>query len=103
MEASLARYYPGVDLRDLWRPGRRLTLRRLAVLLDHLPPEAPWHTRHAPDGQAAANLEQLLIDLWNLLVQIHGGKELHPADPRRHQQKTDLDELKARQEKYRRR
>ena len=41
MEADLQRYYR-VDLRDLWRGG--LTLRRLRVLLDGLPPDSLWWT-----------------------------------------------------------
>jgi hypothetical protein len=38
VEADLA--WRGVDLRDLWRPGGRLTWRRLGVLVRHLPPES---------------------------------------------------------------
>lgn len=41
VEADLQRYYR-VDLRDLWTG--RLTLRRLRVLLDGLPPESAWAT-----------------------------------------------------------
>jgi hypothetical protein len=33
-----------VDLRDLWRPGRRLTWRRLGVMVRHLPPESATKT-----------------------------------------------------------
>lgn len=42
MEATLQRVY-GVDLRDLWRPGRDLTLRRVFVLIDQLPAEWDLH------------------------------------------------------------
>jgi hypothetical protein len=48
VEADLQRYY-GIDLRDLWRGG--LSLRRVRVLLDHLPSESHWATMlraHAP-------------------------------------------------------
>ena len=49
MEADLQHHYQ-VDLRDLWRGG--LTLRRLRVLLDGLPPDSLWWTamRHRPDA-----------------------------------------------------
>lgn len=42
MEATLQRVY-NVDLRDLWRPGKALTLRRVFVLVDQLPPEWDLH------------------------------------------------------------
>ena len=33
--------YHGFDLRDLFRPGSGMTLRRLGVLIEALPPDAP--------------------------------------------------------------
>jgi hypothetical protein len=44
VEADLARFYPAEDLRELFRPGGRLTYRRLGVLLAHLPLEAATQT-----------------------------------------------------------
>lgn len=64
MEADLQRFY-GVDYRDRWRDdehGRpRLTLRRLAVLVTHLPPDSAVG-RHERDGKAHWSLEAHLLD-----------------------------------------
>jgi hypothetical protein len=43
LEVDLRRYYSGLDLRDLWRPGggaSKLTYRLIRVLIDGLPPES---------------------------------------------------------------
>lgn len=54
MEADLQHYYK-TDVRGLWSGG--LTLRRLKVLLDGLPPESLWWTalRQRPDSVPAAD------------------------------------------------
>lgn len=43
IEADLQRYYQ-VDLLDLYRPGRKLSHRKLSILLSHLPPESATAT-----------------------------------------------------------
>lgn len=81
MEADLARYYQ-VDLGDRWRPGRRLTLRRLVVLVRHLPDDSatafainegpPWRTEHE------------LADLSRMdFLRVHGVEKPipHPLSP----------------------
>src|SRR5690606_27068527 len=64
VEADLQRFY-GIDDRDRWRPdehGRpRLTLRRLWVLISHLPPESTLaHIERA--GHPEWTLEAHLLD-----------------------------------------
>lgn len=41
VEADLA--FRGIDFRDLWRSGSGLTLRRLLVLVQALPPDSLTH------------------------------------------------------------
>lgn len=64
MEADLARFY-GVDYRDRWRRDedgrRRLTLRRLHVLVTHLPLESV--TVALVKGTPWTRTEHLLDDL----------------------------------------
>lgn len=51
MEASLA--FKGLDLRDLYRRGSGMTLRRLFVLVTCLPPDAPlWAVLREEEEQA---------------------------------------------------
>lgn len=94
MEASLALHYPNDNLKYLWAGG--LTLRRLHVLLTHLPPESPYVRLGQPTDMGTSNLEVLLMDVYGALV-----GELHPAHPgqwaKRNEKKTAHDELKARQ------
>lgn len=61
MEADLA--FRGHDLRDLYRPGggsSRLTLRRLNVLVRHLPTES--HSAVAEGGDGYSTLELLVME-----------------------------------------
>lgn len=61
LEADLQRYYT-LDLLDLYRPGSRLSLRKLGVLISYLPPESAtatairnWVAEHGgsePNGPA---------------------------------------------------
>lgn len=56
MEADLA--FRGVDLRDLWRPGG-LSLRRLWVLIQALPPESlTWRTIEAEYQKTLTGVER---------------------------------------------
>ncbi|MET9712414.1 hypothetical protein ACFW3Z_22610 [Nocardiopsis alba] len=72
MEADLARYYR-IDLGDLWRGG--LTLRRLAVLVRHLPPDAATMSELGGDGWTLSHYLQ--ADLVHATT-----GQPHPADPR---------------------
>lgn len=73
MEADLQRFY-GIDLGDLYRG--QLSVRRLAVLVDHLPPgSAVWAiTNGIPEGWTLSDF--LLTDLYAAFT----GEE-HPARP----------------------
>lgn len=55
VEADLHWRY-GIDLLDLWRPGGKLSWRKLGVLIRHLPPESATATaqRNAADPEALA-------------------------------------------------
>lgn len=59
VEADLA--FRGIDLRDLWRRGSGLTLRRLFVLLKGLPPDSQFKAEMAAAAERAnkPSLEQL--------------------------------------------
>lgn len=72
MEADLARYYR-IELADLWRG--RLTLRRLAVLLRHLPSDSAVAVAEGGDGWTLAHYLQADT------VHATTGRP-HPADPR---------------------
>lgn len=64
LEADLLQYY-GLDLADLFRPGSRLTWRRLAVLVRQLPPTS--RTAAAQAGHDVWSGERhLLADLVDL-------------------------------------
>lgn len=86
MEADLARFY-GVDYRDRWRRdqrGRRvLTLRRLRVLIRHLPEESALALAER-DGKPHWSVEAHLID--DLRMSLTGTKahpaQRHPARPK---------------------
>ncbi|HBJ72822.1 MAG TPA: hypothetical protein DDY88_03735 [Actinobacteria bacterium] len=77
VEADLQGTYH-IDLRDLWRFDeqgfRRLTLRRVWVLVTHLPPAAA--TRIALGGSGWDRKEHLAADLWHAIV-----KSPHPGLP----------------------
>lgn len=77
MEADLQRHY-GVDYRDRWRrdsSGRRvLTMRRLKVLIDHMPVES--ELRAAATDAPLMNLEHVLLaDIWQATAR---SKAPHP-------------------------
>ena len=57
MEADLA--FQGIDLRDLYRPGSSMTLRRLRVLVDALPADALLRLRVAHAQKAADDAAKL--------------------------------------------
>ena len=57
MEADLA--FQGIDLRDLYRPDSGMTLRRLCVLVDALPPDALVRHRARVAQEAAEAAEKL--------------------------------------------
>lgn len=78
MEADLQRWYQ-VDIRDRWRFGpdgvRRLTLRRLGVLIRALPPDSA--TAVAAGGSGWRLADHLLADLFHAST----GKP-HPGLPK---------------------
>lgn len=85
MEADLARWYQ-IDYRDRWRRDEngkpRLTLRRLYVLLRHLPPDAAL-VRALGDGQAVWNLEHVILaHIWQAVAR---SKKPHPLLAKAHQ------------------
>lgn len=51
VEADLA--FRGIDFRDLWRKGSGLTLRRLLVLVQALPPDSLTHSSVRAEQEAA--------------------------------------------------
>lgn len=82
MEADLQRFY-NVDYRDRWATGRhRLTLRRLWVLVTHLPIEASV-ARELSD-QPSWSIEAQLLD--DLRMAMTGSKDKpakpHPSRPK---------------------
>lgn len=80
VEADIQRFY-GVDYRDRWRfdgnGRRRLTLRRLWVLVTYLPPESAI-VAAARDGAPHWSVEAHLLD--DLRIVLTGSKE-KPASP----------------------
>lgn len=81
MEADLARTYQ-VDLRDLYRPGRQLTLRRLWVLVRHLPTDSSVALVVGPRA-AQWQLEHHLLDEIRIgLAALAGEKKPKPAPGR---------------------
>lgn len=81
MEADLQRFY-GIDYRDRWRGGD-LTLRRIAVLVRHLPPESAVALIER-DGKPHWTLEAELIDTLRraLTSTKKGPAEPHPLRPK---------------------
>lgn len=67
MEADFARFYPGVDYLDRYRKTEtgqpRLSIRKLLLLVDYLPPESAFssalHERHPMSREQSA-----LYDLY---------------------------------------
>lgn len=83
VEADLQHHYR-VDLGDHWRrdgTGRRLlSLRRLRVLIRHLPPSA--NTSSALVGSAVPTVEaQLLAQLWELVASLGSSEGKAPKHP----------------------
>lgn len=78
MEASLQAHY-GIDYRDRWRRDehgrRRLTLRRIGVLVRHLPPDSA--VALATGGAGWTVTDYLISDVFHA----HAGKA-HPARPK---------------------
>ncbi|WP_017590912.1 hypothetical protein [Nocardiopsis ganjiahuensis] len=95
MEADLARYYR-IELADLWRG--LLTLRRLAVLLRHLPSESATATALGGDGWTLAHY--LMADIVHATT-----GQPHPADPRvrraEEEKKARLEQARERAERRR--
>lgn len=73
MEADLQRHY-GVRLADYWRG--ELSLRRLSVLVFHLPSDSATQRRYAPVPAEWDVHAFLLADLWHAWT----GKP-HPSRP----------------------
>lgn len=78
MEADLLRFY-GVDYRDRWRRDEHgrplLTLRRISVLVDNLPPESSLRM-HLSKGEPVWRLEHVLLaHLWQVQAR---SKKPHP-------------------------
>lgn len=64
VEADLQRYYR-IDYRDRWRGT--LPLRRLLVLVDHLPDESAF--KSAREGRLPISVtDSLLMDVWSALT-----------------------------------
>lgn len=70
VEADLQRFCNGTDYRDRFRPGggsSGLTVRRLLVLVEHLPAESAFHA--ARENRAPASLEaNAVMDVWESLT-----------------------------------
>lgn len=70
MEADFARFYPATDYRDRFRPRggpSGLTVRRLLVLVEHLPAESAFHA--ARENRAPASLgANAVMDVWESLT-----------------------------------
>lgn len=84
MEADLLRFY-GIDYKDRWHPdrSRRLTLRRLAVLILRHPPMEGWVARKLSDGRSAWGLTNHQLDDLRLTL------EALMTDPKKHKPKPD--------------
>lgn len=72
MEADLQRYYR-IDYRDRWRGD--LTLRRLMVLISHLPPESSTAVALGGGFRPLSRTESLLAEIWQPLAR---SKRRHP-------------------------
>lgn len=96
MEADLLRFY-GVDVRDRWHPDRRrrLTLRRIHVLLRHLPHDAATVAAQRDHRPFFALEHVLLADVWQAAAQ---SKKPHPllteAQKQARRQKRQVDPKK---------
>lgn len=86
VEADLTRFYPGIDLRDVWRRGSGLTWRRLCALVAHLPAESACARAELPAGvEPWSRTDLLLADVWQVSAR---SKEAHP-DLRRDQRRIE--------------
>lgn len=77
IEADLARYYQ-VNLVDFYRG--RISARRLSVLIQQLPAESRLVTA-LNDGKPVWTVtDNLLADVWSLLVKVNSDPKKTPAD-----------------------
>lgn len=72
VEADLQRYYQ-IDYRDRWRAD--LTLRRLHVLVTHLPPESSTAVALNGGFRQLSRTESLLAEIWQAAAR---SKHRHP-------------------------
>jgi hypothetical protein len=63
---------------DFWRGT--LSARRLGVLIRHLPVDSALVSAINDGGQPWTRVENLLADLWALLVKVHGDPAKTPED-----------------------
>jgi hypothetical protein len=86
VEADLQRFY-GIDYRDRWLPDRRrrLTLRRIAVLVLRHPPLDGAVARVLNDDRVPWRLEHHLLDDIRLVI------EAVNTDPKKHKPKPAPD------------
>lgn len=84
MEASILAAYPGVQLPERWRPGPGRdpvapSLRRLVVLVRHLPDGSPLvEELHPPRPVEWSSLHQLVDDMRRTLLAVNGVKDPPP-------------------------
>lgn len=88
MEADIARFYPGVDYGDRWRYDKygrpRLTLRKLALLVRHLPDDSAVAAigRDGPRWTVEAHLlDEVRVLLLRLLGAEANNAKPHPQRP----------------------
>lgn len=79
VEADFARFYPGIDYRDRYRrnqQGRpRLSVRRLLLLVDRLPPES-WFASEMAERYPLSREQAALYDVYAALA---GEKHPYPT------------------------
>lgn len=88
VEVDLQRHYR-VDVRDWFRPGRgrsKLTSRRLAVLIKHLPKDASVFWEEVADRDLLSREGAILADIFGALT-----KQAHPVTTARADQKKQLE------------
>lgn len=93
VEGDFAFYYPHTDYRDRYRPEggpSRLTVRRLLVLVDRLPPESAFKSA-IEDRPPVSEVSAAVMDLWSAW---HNNAE-HPrwSALKRAREKAEFNEL----------